>query len=602
MNKENTALKARLNPTVILSMAIMAGSLLLPAMNFAQDAKGAQDAPVPIAPKLQVQGAPEIAPAAKTKQLNPEKPVNPKPKVVIPKIAPAAAKAPVKAKAPVRAKAQAQAVVRIQPNIIVNGVAQNNFAGQGVQILNKPIVLDEFVMEEKFMKQQALLPVADPAAAEDEKKENRDVIRFLNADRLHGNITGIKDEKLELTSPISDDTLRFALDRLAEIRLADRPYKPGEHQAIVELTNGDEFKGDIIDLNDEHLVLDTWFAGELKIERLMLKSLRPNSGLIKILYEGPKEMSDFVHNGSAWSMSGNKLVVKNNGSFGKEFKEVPDKVRYDFTVTWQNYSSFSFKFFSDTATAATGGNGYTMAVRSSNYTLTRYSNEQNQRQLWQKNSGQMVRGGSTTQRFTLLADIKGNSFHLLLDDKPFHKWEDTTPEGVIKKGNSIVVYAQQYGNLSISDLKITEWDGREPQVDDADDGDEKPIPDDVDVIFFKNSDVATGSINNLKDKKRINLKTEFDDMDIPLKVISAVEFAPEEAERARRMAGDVRATFQDWGSITLELTDIVDGKLKGKSENYGEIEMPLDAFSKLEFNIYDFREKEEEDLEQLFRQ
>jgi hypothetical protein len=62
----------------------------------------------------------------------------------------------------------------------------------------------------------------------------------------------------------------------ASVRLRNGLSLPKSAQRI-GLTNGDEFPGNIVSLDDKILVLDTWYAGRISVPRSMLRRITPLS-------------------------------------------------------------------------------------------------------------------------------------------------------------------------------------------------------------------------------------------------------------------------------------------------------------------------------------
>ena len=64
-------------------------------------------------------------------------------------------------------------------------------------------------------------------------------------------------------------------------------------------------------------------------------------------------------------------------------------------------------------------------------------------------------------------------------------------------------------------------------------------------------------------------------------------FSDENAERARRNQNDVEVYFANGNRITINLSELKDGKLLGSSENYGKDKsFDLSAFIGIRFSLY----------------
>lgn len=90
----------------------------------------------------------------------------------------------------------------------------------------------------------------------------------------------------------------------------------------------------------------------------------------------------------------------------------------------------------------------------------------------------------------------------------------------------------------------------------------------------------------------MTVETEYTPIRIPLSRIKSLSLG-EIGEQPRMYEQDVRAWFHDGGHITLKLESFKDGKITGFSQAFGDISIDLNAFSKIDFHIYDPKHKEQ---------
>jgi hypothetical protein len=76
-------------------------------------------------------------------------------------------------------------------------------------------------------------------------------------------------------------------------------------------------------------------------------------------------------------------------------------------------------------------------------------------------------------------------------------------------------------------------------------------------------------------------------MKIPVDRMRTVDLSTGDYEEPIRKNGDVRAWLREGGRITFRLDSFTRDTLKGYSQTFGDAEFKLNAFSRLEFNIYD---------------
>ncbi len=75
-------------------------------------------------------------------------------------------------------------------------------------------------------------------------------------------------------------------------------------------------------------------------------------------------------------------------------------------------------------------------------------------------------------------------------------------------------------------------------------------------------------------------------MKIPVGRMRSVNLATGEYEEPIRKKGDVRAWLREGGRLTFRLDSFGADSIKGYSQTFGDAEFKLNAFSRLEFNIY----------------
>lgn len=211
-----------------------------------------------------------------------------------------------------------------------------------------------------------------------------DLLRFTNGDQLHGTFQGIKGGpqaiwlRDDLGAPVD-----FKTERIRHIVLhGGRPIKALESLSHAGLVNGDRIPGIITEIDDEHITLDTAFAGVLRIPRKQVSILSPNPLGGRVYYHGPFSADDWemthiafpgglpdaapadaepekkqdadedaneppgrwVFSGSAWywqnSTPGTALIRKTG---------MPDRAVLSFDLAWKNRLSIAVAFHADFA-------------------------------------------------------------------------------------------------------------------------------------------------------------------------------------------------------------------------------------------------------------
>jgi hypothetical protein len=311
----------------------------------------------------------------------------------------------------------------------------------------------------------------------------------------------------------------------------------------------------------------------------MLKSLNPSLASGISVYDGPQDLANWTLQNSdhnTWRLKNGALYTSTAYMIGRPIEPMPDMANIAFDVSWQTgYPQFIFSFYGDNVNSYSG-NSYSLHVSHNNVQLYRYSNKHGSQQIGQATFQELqtLRKAS----FRVLADRNKRSFTVLINGQITIQCTDSIE--VPGLGNHIVIYPRGNVRMKFANIRISEWDGAIPKNDS---GAELELKEDT--ILFVNNDKVSGHLETIKDGQA-SFKTSYATLNVPLEQAVKIRMSTETNERARRYKNDLRAHFADEGTVTVDLSSIKDGKIAGNSENFGSIEIPLCAFSRLNFNIY----------------
>ena len=170
-------------------------------------------------------------------------------------------------------------------------------------------------------------PADAPGGEETENAEDQDdAIEFINGDKLHGRLVAAHpgSNLLEWRHDAVAEPIEFQMDVLAKLSLGGQSGDdaPG---STVRLSNGDSLAGKLVSLDKDTLVLDTPYAGTLRLERLMLMALHPAEGGSMVIYEGPRELSEWTtapQGGNSWTYEDGVLSANQAYCIGKNLHTV----------------------------------------------------------------------------------------------------------------------------------------------------------------------------------------------------------------------------------------------------------------------------------------
>ncbi|MCK5851107.1 MAG: hypothetical protein KAH23_09350 [Kiritimatiellae bacterium] len=427
--------------------------------------------------------------------------------------------------------------------------------------------------------------------------DNADVLQFMNRDKFHGTLLaadpgayGLRWKHESVKNPID-----FTLTAISQIKFAKKQtIDLGKQDSTIQLTNDDILTGKIISLNNEQLILDTWYAGKINVKRTMIKEINPRSGSDGIIYEGPSSMTEwqiqkYNENGQqkpGWIFKNNSLYANYSSAIGKDIDTLPDLVSIKFKAAWRGYPSLYFAFFTDNLKQYYSSNCYLLQINNSSIYLQRYTKTNGSRNLGNINYQKFRTHPPRSSIFNMLVNKKKRTFALLIDGTLVKQWTDSNDFAGL--GSGILFQPQQKRSLKLSDIKISVWDG---EIPDSTKALEELAQD---LLRFTNNDKVSGTLSEISDEN-VKFKTTYADLSVPLHKVTQILMSTKNAARARPNPNDIRANFTTKGVITLQITKVAGGKITGNSENFGIISMPIDAFSSLDFNIHE--EKVDDDDE-----
>ncbi|MBM4165125.1 MAG: hypothetical protein FJ222_11905 [Lentisphaerae bacterium] len=444
----------------------------------------------------------------------------------------------------------------------------------------------------------AVLPPPQPAADADSIRAGSavgaDSLEFLNKDKLHGSLIAVAPESGGVTwkHGSAEKTIDFNLSTVMRATLGPRKVTSGiPSTAAIYLTNGDMLPGNIVSLDGEKLVLDTWYAGKITIARLMIKSMAPNIRASTRVYEGPTALSEWTiyPSGSQvqWRFKDGALYAAQQYPIGRIIEKMPDTADIRFDAAWRSaYPQFSCVIYTDNVQE--NRNGYMLQVSGSSIYMQRLSRNSGSRNLErQVEFADFSNGKCRSATFNLLVSKSAKTITLLLNGRLLTQWTDTAE--FAGQGNGLSFRSNTSGDLKISNIMISDWDGKTPEL--AETG-STVVKDDL--LRFINNDKVSGHLKSISGDA-VKFETSYATLDIPLARVVEIVTSTENAARARKNKEDVQMVFADKGLLTLQLERIEKDEVKGQSENFGKITLPLGALRRLDFNIYAERQADEAD-------
>ena len=220
-----------------------------------------------------------------------------------------------------------------------------------------------------------ILAVSPLSALADEAKST---VRFSNNDRISGSLASLTTEQLVWSSAILDKPTPFFLRKVIDLALTpETPEIKAGHEASVTLTNGDVLRGQLASVAEDAVELDTWFAGRMKLNRLMISDIRI-SERPEFIYRGPSGLDGWTQSGdkSAWTYQNSGFRSESLGSIARDVK-LPDECSIAFDAAWRGSLGLELDFFSNDLSTERPTSGYAMSFRQRSISLRSCKNQRN---------------------------------------------------------------------------------------------------------------------------------------------------------------------------------------------------------------------------------
>lgn len=426
-------------------------------------------------------------------------------------------------------------------------------------------------------------------------------IRFSNNDQLSGSLDTLTTERIVWKSRILVKPVPFLLKNVVDLTLpATLVASEAKHEASITLTNGDLIRGQLASVTDDSVELDTWFAGRIRFNRLMIRDVRI-SERPDFIYRGPTGLDGWKQSGDkpAWIYQNSSFRSTTVGSIARDVN-LPDECSIAFDASWRGSFSLKLVFFSDDLASDHPTSGYEMTIQSRSVYLRSCKT---QKFLGHTPNAMMLQENEKA-RIEVRASRKTGKVCLFVDEQIIDVWTD--PDfGSNEFGHGIHFISQNDSPVQVSRIEVGAWDGEVDQVPDAqvrggirrfgnqmeqmDDEPEPTTPEkkpNTGRMELRNGDSITGEVISIVDGT-ITVKTPFREVKLPIESLRSVALKPVDLERCKRENGDVRAWFPDGSSMVFRLEGVNGKILVGYSQNFGTVNFRTSAFNRIEFNIYD---------------
>jgi hypothetical protein len=437
-----------------------------------------------------------------------------------------------------------------------------------------------------------LLPVPTRPASTFIANGKTDQLQLIRGNGMLGKFLGFDPQRgLTWNHPdIKPDMLTIPADRVSRLDFAIKPVPASakSHSGVIEFTNGDRLTGDILGMADNKLRVSTWYAGELAFDRSSIRTLMPGVLSGASLYSGPitkKGWKETKSGSLGWKFSDGGFESTTSGPvIGRSFPKMPAKARVEFDLEWQRGSpSIYISFMTDNLTSYSSGNCYSIRLTGSSVYVYRYAKIgggiRGQR-LKPSSQSYSFGSGPKKVRIALCHDASKKKVAVIINGKLVGEWPDIVPNAP-PLSNGLNFSSRTSNPMRISRLTINPWSGNLPgkgSVSAAAGAKE-------DFVLFVNDDSLTGKLQVIG-KDAMKFKSDgFGEVNIPLENIGSIHFARDTQVIPPTAANSVRATLTSNNRATGIIKAWKGNQVTLTSPIFGEATFDASIFRRVEFNL-----------------
>jgi len=418
-----------------------------------------------------------------------------------------------------------------------------------------------------------LLSLFLPAAA--------DEVMLADGSRLAGTVTALTDQgRITLASPLSFEPFELRSERLKRVNFAATDKRPDTHDALVVLTNGDQFPADLRGIDAGLVTVATSFAGEIQLPRSAVATVQLGVRPRKILYSGPESDAGWtIRNG--WRLDSGRFTAEGGGTLSRTF-DSPGSFALRFRVSWRNTPNLQVYFADDSLETTGKADRYYLQFGASGLELKRQQGNDGHPYLSMAAiPGEPSDYPDAKLEIELRVDRELGMVHLWLNGNYEGKYADPVKSAPAGRG---LMFRSNIGggdSQSIDAIEVREWDAAADRHRDEERGDARQ-----DVLITRSSDRGTGSILGLTpgpDGGSIRYQGPHhpDPVDLPVATVSTLFFAQQPTEPGSSPRPPLLLGLRGRGSLAMSGCTFSGDSISATHPLLGEISIRRGAISHL---------------------
>lgn len=428
-------------------------------------------------------------------------------------------------------------------------------------------------------------------------KRGLDFLEFAGGDMLRGKFLGWDGERgIRWQHEGVQGEMLVIPEKVRKMRLGRSPQRaPRTMHGRLWLHNGDQLMVDVVGLDAEKGIFNSWYAGALQSPRAAISNITLFLTHGDLLYHGPTgldgwQQSQPVRGGAVmvrnqvvmvdgevvvareerngeqgepvWIFNGEAFEAVRPGALGRDVK-LPRQSMIIMEIETPLTPAFTLHIYSDATDRFTGLSALSFTFSGRMIYFRRSLASGGSRQIGNADHQKFITGQPTRVKLTVCTDLDQQVVALFMDDMLIRKF--SVAGQVEDLGTGIVIQQQAASSLKISNLTISRWNGV------VDDFGASSVVLKEDLLLLSNRDKISGQLLGIKDGK-VEFQTAFSKIEIPLERIQRITCVPPQ-ERMVNTNRQVRLVLGDAGRLTLKVKRWDAEVVEGESPVFGDVKI-----------------------------
>ncbi|GEM_PF-5452117 len=426
-------------------------------------------------------------------------------------------------------------------------------------------------------------------------------LRMLNGNVIQIQKPQLEEGRLEVELKGGGQPLSIPANLVGSLILpAGKPYSLSSVDTLVEFQNGDRIAGTLIKMEAGQMQLQMPWNQTLDIPVHFVREIRPLPGGQVPPLAGLGSPADWKAVNSSQHhhhhhsrqprhskpyLSSEGIHLGTNVRVGRKIRLKHDRLLFTFGIPIQEQNTSALIQWSRDAPGKE--NTVTRLNYSRNHINLQVMDGGKQVMRWsgRNRSGWLPPGETLTLR--VYADLKTGDRHLYMEETHVSSWEEPIIKNPAKQDMWIVLQ-NRYSQTDLIFSEVSVYPSPFPKA--PKDGHPEIAPGDV-FLRLANGDSLEGKLHAIEEEQvQLQLEGLENPLGIDRQEVISLTFPLQDSVKPRVSQKDVRIRDR-WGWIrcSLQLSELNGKVLKGHSEQLGQLELPLNWLSMIEFNPYSSR-------------